>query len=142
MSKRPLVLFLSHRQQHCGVHEYGNMIVRELLQSRYYDVRAIDCTNADDALSAVEQSGAVAAIFNWHPVSMPWGFDAATRCPIPTTTTCRIVHRSTLWRSSIRMRRAAGRDHFRGSPRPRLCHRALSASGASALPTQASSLIV
>jgi len=72
VSVRPIVLFVSHHKEKCGVHQFGITISEALTGSRRFDFRYVECQDPAEFAVAVKQHAPVAVIFNHHRGTMPW----------------------------------------------------------------------
>lgn len=69
---KPIVLFISHKQQQCGVYQFGCNIGRVLKNSSHYDFAYSECGSEDELIRAVAEFKPVAVIYNYYPSTMPW----------------------------------------------------------------------
>src|SRR5882724_10264402 len=70
MNKR--ILFVSHLQKQCGVHEFGKNVAEAIRQSTRYDVVYVECDGLPALHKAIEQQQPALIIYNYHPSTMPW----------------------------------------------------------------------
>jgi hypothetical protein len=75
-----LVLFVSHRRQLCGVHQFGKEVHGQISGSGRYRFIYVECESTDELLDAARSQSPAAIIFNYHPATMPWGPLAAAIC--------------------------------------------------------------
>jgi SAM-dependent methyltransferase len=66
------VLFISHPQRQCGVHEFGKNIADVIKRSARYNFIYIECGGFDDLHKAISLHQPVALIYNYHPSTLPW----------------------------------------------------------------------
>ncbi|MBW4025243.1 MAG: hypothetical protein HIU92_19300 [Proteobacteria bacterium] len=74
------LLFVNHRRQICGVHEFGNEIFSQITASKRYHVSYVECETVQEFLIEVGKDRPAAVIFNYHPTTMSWGPAAAAIC--------------------------------------------------------------
>jgi len=73
MSKQPdQVLFVSHKEKNCGVHEYGINIFHAIQKSLKYKFLYIECGNGDELISSFFEFAPALIIYNYHPSTMRW----------------------------------------------------------------------
>ncbi len=70
--QRPKVLFISHKQQLCGVHEYGLNIAAAVRKSARYDFTYAECSDPDEFFAITAHMNPTAIIYNYYPSTMPW----------------------------------------------------------------------
>lgn len=66
------ILFVSHPRANCGVYEFGFNVAEALQASRLYEVRFVECADAEALSDALASTRPVATIFNYHVSTMPW----------------------------------------------------------------------
>jgi hypothetical protein len=66
------VLFLTHPQKECGVHQFGKLIFSALAPSKTYAIKYCEVASASDIDAAIVQASPAAVIVNWHPLTMAW----------------------------------------------------------------------
>lgn len=66
------VLFVSHRERACGIHQYGLDCSYALRKSIKYDFYYQECTSPDQLKLAISKVKPNAVIYNYYPVTMPW----------------------------------------------------------------------
>lgn len=71
-SRRPVVLFISHKQRRCGIHEYGVNIFRALRKSKKFQFVYAECDCIQSLENAVLASNPALIIYNYYPFTMPW----------------------------------------------------------------------
>jgi hypothetical protein len=82
---QPTVLFVTHPQQACGVHQFGRQILEVLATSRRYRFVPAEVATVADLDAARAATRPDAMIVNWHPItfpSVPPAAFRATRLPI------------------------------------------------------------
>lgn len=67
---RPSVLFLSHPEKECGVHEFGCQVFEALRASERYRFAYQEIRTPDDLRAAVAREAPAALIVNWHPLTL------------------------------------------------------------------------
>ncbi len=71
-SSKAKVLFVSHTQQLCGVHEFGLNVAAALQKSARYSFVYAECSSADELLAKAARENPVAIIYNYYFSTMPW----------------------------------------------------------------------
>ncbi len=71
-TERTKILILSHKQQLCGVHEYGLNICEAVKKSARYAFVYAECSGPDDLFAITARENPAAIIFNYYPSTMPW----------------------------------------------------------------------
>jgi len=66
------VLIISHKEQQCGVHQYGLNIAEVLKKSEKYTFIYSECSSADEFFAVVNNVMPAAIIYNYYPSTMPW----------------------------------------------------------------------
>ncbi len=66
------VLFVSHKEKRCGVHEYGISIAEALKKSKKYLFIYDECSNRRDFWGTVGRVAPSAIIYNYYPSTLPW----------------------------------------------------------------------
>ena len=66
------VLFVTHRQKHCGVYEFGKQVFRALSGSTKYKFVSAECDSLDELLESIKTHRPDVIIYNYHPSVMPW----------------------------------------------------------------------
>ncbi|MEM7202222.1 MAG: methyltransferase domain-containing protein [Planctomycetota bacterium] len=69
---RTPVLFVSHQQKSCGIHEYGVALATALRDSTRYRVEYAECDTAAQYERAVAAVQPQVIFYNYHAVTMPW----------------------------------------------------------------------
>ncbi|SRR5579862_3998031 len=70
--KPQTILFVSHPQEQCGVHQFGLSVARALEGSRKYRFQYLECAGGDDLLAGVKRSEPAAIIYNYYNCTLPW----------------------------------------------------------------------
>ena len=65
-------LLVSHRQERCGIHEYGAALATALQGSTRYRVEYLECDTAEQYERAVAEVQPRVVLYNSHSVTMPW----------------------------------------------------------------------
>ena len=68
---RPRVLFVSHPQRRCGVHEYGLNAAAVLKHSKKFDFVYAECSSAEEFEETVRRELPTAIIYNYVDVTLP-----------------------------------------------------------------------
>ncbi len=69
------ILIISHKEQQCGVYQYGRNIADALRKSNKYHFMYAECSSAEEFLSIVNSIIPAAIIYNYHPYppsTLPW----------------------------------------------------------------------
>jgi len=69
---KPKILILSHKQQQCGVYQFGWKIAEALKKSARYNFVYAECSSPEEYLSIVGRIAPAAIIYNYYPSTMPW----------------------------------------------------------------------
>lgn len=69
---KPKILILSHKQQQCGVYQFGWKIAEALKKSARYDFVYAECSSPDEFLSIANRIAPAAIIYNYYASTMPW----------------------------------------------------------------------
>ena len=71
MSK-PNVLFLNHKQQQCGVYQYGSRSGKILPKSDVFNFIYLEVESDAEYFSFVNTYNPIGIIYNYHPLTMAW----------------------------------------------------------------------
>lgn len=66
------ILFVSHPEKNCGVHEFGKSVSVVLKSSAVYDFIYVECGNMGDLHAAIQQFQPAVIIYNYHISTLPW----------------------------------------------------------------------
>lgn len=82
------VLYVNHRQQQCGVYEFGKGIGKALLNSKKFTVRYCECDSFRELKKEYNVFHPDIIIYNFHPSTMKWvlpenKFDAPVTYKLP-----------------------------------------------------------
>lgn len=66
------VLFLNHKQQQCGVYQYGYRSAQILKDSQQYDITYVEVATGSEFTFIVKHYEPDAIIYNYHPSTMSW----------------------------------------------------------------------
>ncbi len=66
------VLFISHREKQCGVHQFGLDIARVLKKSNKYSFIYAECSDVSEYDDILLQHDPIAIIYNYHPSTLAW----------------------------------------------------------------------
>lgn len=66
------ILFVSHKEQQCGVYQYGRNIADAISKSKKLHFVYTECSESNEYYSIVEQVNPSAIIYNYHPATLPW----------------------------------------------------------------------
>jgi hypothetical protein len=81
---RPIILFISHIEKQCGIHQYGLNIHSAISKSTMYEFIYVECNGKEDLELAIKKYGPAAIIYNHYPATMAWLDPTVTRnidCP-------------------------------------------------------------
>src|SRR5712692_1110724 len=68
----PVVLFVSHCEKQCGVHQFGRNIANVLASSQKYRFVYVECSDAETFRREAERACPAAVIFNHYHSTLPW----------------------------------------------------------------------
>lgn len=66
------VLFLTHPQEECGVHQFGKLVFSGLAASQKYTFRYCAVSSPEEVQVAVQEVKPSAVLVNWHRSTMAW----------------------------------------------------------------------
>lgn len=66
------ILFVSHPQKQCGVHEFGIATANALRASTVYDFIYVECSSIMQLDEAIKLHHPAAIIYNYYPSTLPW----------------------------------------------------------------------
>jgi SAM-dependent methyltransferase len=66
------IIFFSHSQQQCGVHQFGRQVFAALRESSKFDFIYCEASQSLDLREAVVRYNPAAVLFNFHPATMGW----------------------------------------------------------------------
>jgi glycosyltransferase involved in cell wall biosynthesis len=69
---RPKILFVSHKEKQCGIHEYGKNIANALANSKIYEFIYCEVASEIEFQVLHRQHRPQAVIYNHYPTTMPW----------------------------------------------------------------------
>lgn len=69
---RPTVLFVSHPEEACGVHQFGRNVSAVLSGSQRYDFAFREISTEKQLAELIQKEAPAAVIYNYHPSSMSW----------------------------------------------------------------------
>ena len=69
---RPKILFVSHKEKQCGIHEYGKNIANALVNSKKYEFVYCEAASVDEFQLHYRKNRPQAIIYNHYPATMPW----------------------------------------------------------------------
>ena len=75
----PKVMFLTHREQNCGIHQYGEDTADALCKSRNITLIPKECGSAYMYHYLMFTVNPDVVIYNYYPATMPWLHDRHTR---------------------------------------------------------------
>jgi len=79
MKGLPRVLYVNHREQHCGVYQFGASVYDAIKHSTVFDFIYADIVEATELFAPVTIHQSSAVIYNYHPSTMPWMTSAIHR---------------------------------------------------------------
>ena len=65
------ILFVNHKQEQCGVYQYGKRVADILITDNRYNMTYIEVDNDCEFNNSVNHINNI-IIYNWHPSTMPW----------------------------------------------------------------------
>lgn len=71
-SSRRRILFLTHKEKVCGVHEFGISVAEALKKSAKYSFTYAECSNPEELLTFVARERPQAIICNYYSTTLPW----------------------------------------------------------------------
>lgn len=66
------ILFVTHKQKVCGVHEFGISVADALKKSAKYAVTYAECASPEELLAFVAGENPQAIIYNYYETTLPW----------------------------------------------------------------------
>ncbi len=66
------ILFLSHKEQQCGVYQFGRNIAEALGKSKKYSFIYAECSDEEEFKSIITTIKPTAIIYNYYSSTMPW----------------------------------------------------------------------
>jgi SAM-dependent methyltransferase len=72
MNHHKVVLFVSHKEKRCGVHEFGLNVYEAIRNSQIIDFKYIECESFKELAESVRNNQPVAIIYNHYPSTLPW----------------------------------------------------------------------
>ena len=66
------ILFVTHKEKQCGVHEYGISIADAVKKSAQYSFVYAECSTPQEFSATVETVRPAAIIYNYYPSTLPW----------------------------------------------------------------------
>jgi len=66
------ILFVSHPQKQCGVHEFGKAVSDTLQSSTQYDFIYTECGSMKELQDAIHTHEPAAILYNYHISTLPW----------------------------------------------------------------------
>ncbi len=76
---RHTVVYLSHREQRCGVYQFGRRIGSVLEGSREFDIRYRECASPTELQQVIETDRPSLIVYNYHPTTLSWVTAELTR---------------------------------------------------------------
>ncbi len=88
------VLYVNHRQQQCGVFEFGSGIANALIDSIQHEFSYCECDSFEELKTNYNNIHPDVIIYNYHPTTMPW--IRSGRFNLPVTFMLRAIHIGTI----------------------------------------------
>jgi hypothetical protein len=66
------VLFISHREQLCGIHQFGYQIGKVIAGSENYNFIYLECSSSGELKNYVSNYSPVCIIYNYNELTIPW----------------------------------------------------------------------
>ena len=79
METLPKVLYINHKEKHCGVYQFGVRVYNAIRHSKAYNFIYAECTVKGELFAAVKTHQPSAIIYNHYPSTMPWLNPAITK---------------------------------------------------------------
>jgi SAM-dependent methyltransferase len=92
---KPVVLLLNHREQACGVWQYGRRLARILRASTRYAFEYAEVDSRTEWTAALARTDLAAVIYNYTDLTLPW-LDLAVVHDRPAVTHLALYHEGTL----------------------------------------------
>jgi len=89
------ILYVNHRQQQCGVYEFGKGIGNMLTHSKHYEFRYCECDSFEELKKQYNSFRPKVIIYNYHPSTMKW-ISPKGRYDIPITFKLNAIHIGTI----------------------------------------------
>ncbi len=70
--ERERILFVSHREKACGIHQFGADLAEALALSGKRRYIYVECQTPGEFLDALERHRPRAVLWNYYPLTMPW----------------------------------------------------------------------
>ncbi len=70
--ERDRILFVSHPQKACGIHQFGLDLAEALGCSKRREYIYVECASPGDLMNALERHRPRAVLWNYYPLTMPW----------------------------------------------------------------------
>lgn len=78
------ILFVSHKEKKCGVHQYGRDVAQALEKSDEYSFVYVECSSAEELFAVVDEVTPLAVIYNYYFSTQPWlQHDVMNRISVP-----------------------------------------------------------
>ena len=68
----PKILYVSHKEKNCGVHDFGLNVWDAIHKSVKYNFIYCECDNATELNAYFEKHKPAAAVYNYHPSTLKW----------------------------------------------------------------------
>lgn len=78
-NQKARLLIVSHRENQCGIYQYGVNIYEALKKSSKYLFDYIECSSKEDLSKAIAKTNPDVIIYNYYPATMPWLTSIVTR---------------------------------------------------------------
>ena len=72
MEALPKVLYVTHKEKHCGVYQFGARVYDAIKQSAVFNFIYAECTEKAELFNAVTTHQPSAIIYNYYPSTMSW----------------------------------------------------------------------
>lgn len=70
MSKN--VLYITHKEELCGVQQFGYQIGKSLRKSKKYNILYLECSSQSELNKLVTAHQPISIIYNYHPLTLDW----------------------------------------------------------------------
>jgi len=78
------ILIVSHKETHCGIHQYGLDITEALSTSRKYLFTYVECSNQRELATHILRTQPRAILYNYYPATMSWlNYNIMSKVAVP-----------------------------------------------------------
>jgi len=69
---KPNILFINHKQQQCGIYQYGKRCGNILRKSDKFNFEYVEVETETEFFSFVDSINPIGIIYNYYPMTVPW----------------------------------------------------------------------